>query len=121
MGDSPLDFCEASTKTNLMKSLCLISNFERTLIFRCLFIYQPQEIGISMTSISWSKCGNILAIATSQSLSVINTLTWAMIDDLDIPVTVDQEKHNDVNLLIEMEKPLTTNDVDVRVARELCR
>ena len=43
-----------------------------------------------MTSISWSKCGNILAIATSQSLSVINTLTWAMIDDLDIPVTVDQ-------------------------------
>ena len=74
-----------------------------------------------MTSISWSKCGNILAIATSQSLSVINTLTWAMIDDLDIPVTVHQEKHNDVNLLIEMEKPLTTNDVDVRVARELCR
>ena len=44
-----------------------------------------------------------------------------MIDDLDIPVTVDQEKHSDVNLLIEMEKPLTTNDVDVRVARELCR
>ena len=74
-----------------------------------------------MTSISWSKCGNILAIATSQSLSVINTLTWVMIDDLDIPVTVDQEKHSDVNLLIEMEKPLTTNDVDVRVARELCR
>ena len=46
---------------------------------RCLFIYQPQEIGISLASIAWSKCGNILAVATSQSLAIINTLTWAMI------------------------------------------
>ena len=41
--------------------------------------------------------------------------------DMEIPVNLDSEKHSDVNLLIEMEKPLTTNDVDVRVARELCR
>lgn len=85
---------------------------------RCLFIYKPNEIGISLASVKWSRCGNILAVATSQYISIINTLTWAVISDLDIPVKLQD---SNVRLFIEMEKPLTTNDVDVRIARELCR
>ena len=87
---------------------------------RCLFIYKPDEIGLSLTSIAWSHCSNILVLATSQSISIINCLTWAFITELDIPVKVD-EKHSNVDVYIEMEKPLPSQDVDVRVARELCR
>lgn len=89
---------------------------------RCLFIYKPEEIGISLNAIKWSNCGNILALATSRGIAIINCLTWALVTDLSIPVYLDDSSVSEkIHLLVEMEKPLETSDVDVRVARELCR
>lgn len=86
---------------------------------RCLFIYKPDEIGLSLNSVKWSNCGNVLALATSRGIEIINCLTWALISTLSVPVYLTESEQ--VHLLVEMEKPLETADVDVRVARELCR
>ena len=87
---------------------------------RCLFVYKPEDIGLSLSSICYSNCGSILAIATSESLTVINCLTWSVISELEIPLTLS-ERHRRVSCLVEIEKPLTSEDVDVRIARELTR
>ena len=88
---------------------------------RCLFIFKPNEIGISLSSVAWSHCGNILAIATSSSVSIMNCLTWSLVSELKIPVSLSDKDGDSIHLFVEMDKPLRTEDVDVRVARELCR
>ncbi|XWS36981.1 hypothetical protein CRYUN_Cryun19dG0004000 [Craigia yunnanensis] len=44
---------------------------------RCLFKYQPYESGLGVKSVSWSPCGQFLAVGSyDQMLRVLNHLTW---------------------------------------------
>ncbi|CAN0916024.1 WD repeat-containing protein WRAP73 [Linum grandiflorum] len=44
---------------------------------RCLFKYQAYESGLGVKSVSWSPCGQFLAIGSyDQMLRVLNHLTW---------------------------------------------
>ncbi|XVF11266.1 hypothetical protein REPUB_Repub08aG0012000 [Reevesia pubescens] len=44
---------------------------------RCLFKYQAYESGLGVTSVSWSPCGQFLAVGSyDQMLRVLNHLTW---------------------------------------------
>lgn len=44
---------------------------------RCLLKYQAYESGLGVKSVSWSPCGQFLAIGSyDQMLRVINRLTW---------------------------------------------
>ena len=44
---------------------------------RCLFKYQAYESGLGVKSVSWSPCGQFLAVGSyDQMLRVLNHLTW---------------------------------------------
>ncbi|THG17046.1 hypothetical protein TEA_013190 [Camellia sinensis var. sinensis] len=44
---------------------------------RCLFKYQAYESGLGVKSVSWSPCGQFLAVGSyDQMLRVLNPLTW---------------------------------------------
>lgn len=44
---------------------------------RCLLKYQAYESGLGVKSISWSPCGQFLAVGSyDQTLRVLNHLTW---------------------------------------------
>lgn len=44
---------------------------------RCLFKYQAYESGLGIKSVSWSPCGQFLAVGSyDQMLRVLNPLTW---------------------------------------------
>lgn len=44
---------------------------------RCLFKYQAYECGLGVKTVSWSPCGQFLAIGSyDQMLRVLNHLTW---------------------------------------------
>ncbi|XP_022969756.1 WD repeat-containing protein WRAP73 isoform X1 [Cucurbita maxima] len=44
---------------------------------RCLFKYQAYESGLGVKSVSWSPCGQFLAVGSyDQMLRVLNRLTW---------------------------------------------
>ncbi|KAK6912385.1 WD40 repeat [Dillenia turbinata] len=44
---------------------------------RCLFKYQAYESGLGIKSVSWSPCGQLLAVGSyDQVLRVLNHLTW---------------------------------------------
>ena len=111
----------------MMSEICpiVISSNRITLIFIIHFnfslhIFYIFSTGLSLSSLVWSNCGTILAIATSEALTLINCLTWSVISELEIPITLS-ERHRKVNCFVEVEKPLTTYDVDVRIARELTK
>ena len=78
------------------------------------------RLGLSLSAVRWSHCGSILAIATSECLTFINCLTWSVISELEIPITLS-ERHRNVSCYVEIEKPLAAQDVDLRIARELTR
>lgn len=44
---------------------------------RCLFKYLAHESGLGVKSVSWSPCGQFLAVGSyDQMLRVLNQLTW---------------------------------------------
>lgn len=44
---------------------------------RCLFRYQAYECGLGVKSVSWSPCGQFLAVGSyDQMLRILNHLTW---------------------------------------------
>lgn len=44
---------------------------------RCLYKYQAYESGLGVKSVSWSPCGQFLAVGSyDQMLRVLNHLTW---------------------------------------------
>lgn len=62
-------------------SLSLYDVFGQVLIYspdgRCLFKYQAYECGLGVKTVSWSPCGQFLAIGSyDQMLRVLNHLTW---------------------------------------------
>ena len=86
---------------------------------RCLFLYRPEDLGLSLFSVAWTSCGSVLAIATTNGISLINCWTWTLISDLEVPVKLDDNDPK-MALFIETQKQLKAEDVDVRIARELC-
>ena len=86
---------------------------------RCLFLYRPEDLGLSLFSVAWASCGSVLAIATTNGISLINCWTWTLISDLEVPVKLDDNDPK-MALFIETQKQLKAEDVDVRIARELC-
>lgn len=62
-------------------SLKVCITFGQVLIYspdgRCLFKYQAYECGLGVKTVSWSPCGQFLAIGSyDQMLRVLNHLTW---------------------------------------------
>ncbi|KAH1139058.1 hypothetical protein GLYMA_10G194400v4 [Glycine max] len=56
---------------------------------RCLFKYQAYESGLGIKSVSWSPCGQFLAVGSyDQMLRVLNHLTWKTFAELMHPSTV---------------------------------
>ncbi|KHN00984.1 WD repeat-containing protein WRAP73 [Glycine soja] len=56
---------------------------------RCLFKYQAYESGLGVKSVSWSPCGQFLAVGSyDQMLRVLNHLTWKTFAELMHPSTV---------------------------------
>ena len=46
---------------------------------RCLFKYQAYESGLGVKTVSWSPCGQFLAVGSyDQMLRAMNHLTWKM-------------------------------------------
>ena len=86
---------------------------------RCLFLYRPEDLGLSLFSVAWTSCGSVLAIATTNGISLINCWTWTLISDLEVPVKLDDNDPK-MALFIETQKQFKAEDVDVRIARELC-
>ncbi|XP_020222888.1 WD repeat-containing protein WRAP73 [Cajanus cajan] len=56
---------------------------------RCLFKYQAYESGLGVKSVSWSPCGQFLAVGSyDQMLRVLSHLTWKTFAELMHPYTV---------------------------------
>lgn len=56
---------------------------------RCLFKYQAYESGLGVKSVSWSPCGQFLAVGSyDQMLRVLNHLTWKTFAEFMHPSTV---------------------------------
>ena len=105
-------FCVYSSK---LQCIALVYSIDG----RCLFSYCPDIIGASVSSARWSKCGNILAISTSHSIVVCNTLTWSVVTNLQVPLILDKEANTAVYVEEENDKSTEAEDIDVRLAREL--
>lgn len=61
--------------------LDIMSHMMQVLIYspdgRCLFKYQAYESGLGVKSVSWSPCGQFLAVGSyDQMLRILNHLTW---------------------------------------------
>ncbi|OIV90622.1 hypothetical protein TanjilG_01703 [Lupinus angustifolius] len=56
---------------------------------RCLFKYQAYESGLGVKSVSWSPCGQFLAVGSyDQMVRVLNHLTWKTFAEFMHPNTV---------------------------------
>lgn len=78
--------CVYSTKLQCLTSV-------HSLDGRCLFMFKPEDIGLSLSTVNWSHCGSILAIATSVAILLVNSLTWSVISEFDIPTTVEANQN----------------------------
>ncbi len=120
---SELDTVSLTWSPGKSDRMCVFSSklqciaYVYTIDGRCLFSYCPDEIGLSMFNCQWSKCGNILAIATSASLALCNTLTWSLVKNMDVPLVL--EKDSTAQVYVEEEKAIREDDMDARLAREL--
>ena len=73
------------------------------------FVNRPDDIGNSLFSVAWTDCGSILAIATTDGISLINCWTWTVISDLKVPTSLNEYEHQKMPaLFIEMEKQLVS-------------
>lgn len=85
----------------IVRNLCCNLQLPKTLSFfliqvliyspdgRCLFKYQAYESGLGVKSVSWSPCGQFLAVGSyDQMLRVLNRLTWKTFAELMHPYTV---------------------------------
>lgn len=62
--------------------LCVIQVLIYSPDGRCLFKYQAYESGLGVKTVSWSHCGQFLAVGSyDQTLRALNHLTWKIFAD----------------------------------------